>query len=69
MVTKTMRQSSRSYNDRERQSAVVAHFNRTPQIFKKEMPVIHRSMNATTNRGLTWWEKFKGWIKKLLGGK
>ena len=64
MVTKSMRQSSRSYS--QRQAIAQAHHARTPQIYRKEMPTIHRTQNATTNKGLSIWAKLVDWLKELL---
>jgi hypothetical protein len=65
MVTKTMRQSSRSYS--QRQALSQAHFGRTPQIHKKEMPKFKRTMKTTNNKGLSIWARLADWFKKLLG--
>lgn len=50
MIGKKQRQSSRSYNDRERQAAVRNHFGRAPQIYTKDLHEDHKSfLNAIVN--------------------
>jgi len=67
MISKVQRRSSRSY--KERQSLARLHQAKTPQIYKKEMPKAQSRHKTTTNRGLSWWERLKDWLRKLIGGK
>ena len=49
--------SSRSYMERQKLAKI--HQARTPQIYKKEMPKVQRRKSL--------WQRFKEWVKKLLG--
>jgi hypothetical protein len=59
MVTKTMRQSSGNAMDIDRQ---FGHSTSSYDLSPSKYATV-----ATTNRELTWWEKFKDWVKKLTG--
>ena len=61
MITKSMRQSSRKAMDAYRQFGHGARsYNFSPSKYEKV---------AATNKELTWWERFKDWLKQLVGGR